>query len=325
MTSTKSISKLSRDAHDAGVGNLVRVTKAIGDPLRAQIVQTLAEDAFGVLELCDVFGMAQPAMSHHLKILSEAGLVSRRKEGTTVFYQRLAYPDHAIVHTIYDELDLAEVDPSIQIGLAGVYERRSQRSRDFFANNSDAFAQQSELICSPETYRDSVLELVQHAHPLRRQHALEVGPGTGTLLTDLAKIFKHVTAMDSEPDVVTRIAHEIDAKNVSVLSQDFLKSHTEKKYDLILATMVVHHFPSPARFFTKARQLLHKSGLVIIAELCAHDQEWVQSACGDLWLGFKEEEIQNWAHRAGLEVRDQQFLAQRNGFRVQVLSMAARD
>ena len=311
--------------HRHGVTEFVRVTKAIGDPLRAQIVHSLAEDAFGVLELCDIFDMAQPAMSHHLKILSEAGLVSRRKEGTTVFYQRVAHPEHSLVPSLYDELDRADLDAEIQNRLGAVHDRRSQRSRDFFANNADAFEQQSELICSPDIYRETVLELVQHSHPLRRRSALEVGPGTGTMLSDLAQNFSQVTAMDTAPEVIASIRDEITDENVNLVTQDFLKSDARQTYDLILAAMVVHHFPSPARFFRQARQLLHKSGLVIVAELCAHDQEWVQEACGDLWLGFREEQMHSWAQRAGLEIRDQQFLAQRNGFRVQVMSMAARD
>ena len=325
MTLSKRESSPEAPTHPHGVNEFVRVTKAIGDPLRAQIVQSLAEDAFGVLELCEIFEMAQPAMSHHLKILSEAGLVSRRKEGTTVFYQRMAYPEHALVPSLYDELDQVELDASISARLGAIHERRSQRSRDFFANNADAFEQQSELICSPDIYRETVLELVQHAHPLRRRSALEVGPGTGTMLTDLAQDFAKVTAMDTAEEVIASIAEEVTHDNVNLVMQDFLKTDTRECYDLILAAMVVHHFPSPARFFKQARQLLHKSGLVIIAELCAHDQEWVQDACGDLWLGFREEQIQNWAQRAGLEIRDQQFLAQRNGFRVQVMSMAAQD
>ena len=40
--------------------------KALGDPLRIEILKVLQKDAFGVLELCSIFNVGQPAMSHHL-------------------------------------------------------------------------------------------------------------------------------------------------------------------------------------------------------------------------------------------------------------------
>ena len=65
-----------------GYENLSRLCRAAGDPLRLEILRSLARDSYGVLELCRIFGMRQPAMSHHLKVLAEAGLVYRRGEGT---------------------------------------------------------------------------------------------------------------------------------------------------------------------------------------------------------------------------------------------------
>jgi ArsR family transcriptional regulator len=48
----------------------------------------LQQNAYGVLELCQIFDIRQSAMSHHLKILANAGLVATRREGTTIFYRR---------------------------------------------------------------------------------------------------------------------------------------------------------------------------------------------------------------------------------------------
>ena len=56
--------------------------------MRVQILKVLQENAYGVLELCQIFDIRQSAMSHHLKILSNAGLVATKREGTTIFYRR---------------------------------------------------------------------------------------------------------------------------------------------------------------------------------------------------------------------------------------------
>jgi ArsR family transcriptional regulator len=59
-------------------------------------------------------------------------------------------------------------------------------------------------------------------------------------------------------------------------------------------------------------------GRIIISELCAHDQLWAREHCGDLWLGFEAGQLSDWAQAAGLESRAELFLAQRNGFQIQV-------
>ena len=59
-------------------------------------------------------------------------------------------------------------------------------------------------------------------------------------------------------------------------------------------------------------------GVLLVTDLCRHDQNWAHDACGDLWLGFDEEELLGWAERAGLKQLEAQYVAQRNGFQVQV-------
>ena len=51
---------------------------------------------------------------------------------------------------------------------------------------------------------------------------------------------------------------------------------------------------------------------------CAHDQAWAREHCGDLWLGFMPDELVEWAADANLELKASVFLAQRNGFQIQV-------
>ena len=55
---------------------ITALCKAAGDPLRMQVLKVLQQNAYGVLELCQVFDIRQSAMSHHLKILANAGLVA---------------------------------------------------------------------------------------------------------------------------------------------------------------------------------------------------------------------------------------------------------
>lgn len=67
---------------------LAALCKAGGDPLRLNVLRALANDSFGVLELAQIFATGQSGMSHHLKVLSQAGLVATRREGNAIFYRR---------------------------------------------------------------------------------------------------------------------------------------------------------------------------------------------------------------------------------------------
>ena len=64
--------------------------------------------------------------------------------------------------------------------------------------------------------------------------------------------------------------------------------------------------------------MLTPSGTLIVSELCAHDQAWTREHCGDLWLGFMPDELVEWAAEGGLKLEASVFLAQRNGFQIQV-------
>ena len=73
---------------DSLAADLASLCKDSADPLRLQVLRVLREDSFGVSELCSIFDIRQPALSHHLKVLAGASLVATRREGNSIFYRR---------------------------------------------------------------------------------------------------------------------------------------------------------------------------------------------------------------------------------------------
>jgi ArsR family transcriptional regulator len=70
-------------------GTLARRFAALSDPVRLRLLSLLATSADGAVCACDLVepvGKSQPTVSHHLKILREAGLVTSEKRGTNVWY-----------------------------------------------------------------------------------------------------------------------------------------------------------------------------------------------------------------------------------------------
>ncbi|RZT85651.1 ArsR family transcriptional regulator [Pseudonocardia sediminis] len=71
---------------------LARVFKALGDPVRLRLLSLIASHAGGeacVCDLTDVFELTGPTISHHLKVLREAGLIIGERRGTWVYYRVL--------------------------------------------------------------------------------------------------------------------------------------------------------------------------------------------------------------------------------------------
>jgi ArsR family transcriptional regulator len=67
---------------------LARIAKALGDPIRLQLVDVLRKHAgrVCVCELVPLFDLSQPTVSHHLKVLREAGLVDCERRGLWAYY-----------------------------------------------------------------------------------------------------------------------------------------------------------------------------------------------------------------------------------------------
>lgn len=309
---------------------VVTIGKATGDRLRIGILQILLEESYSVSELCELFRVAQPALSHHLKILHQAGLVAKRREGNSIFYRRAStanlQTDQEIHLALLRTIDRIPPAPAIVKRAARIYAARRARSEDFFSRNAAQFTAQQARICDPAVYTDTITDMLQqtgivdHQLPGER-HALEVGPGDGQLLAWLAETFEQVTGIDSSANMLEKARQKTQQiPGVTLDHCDFMELPQQCSYQLIIAAMVIHHLASPATFFQQAKCLLQGGGALVIAELCRHDQHWAHDVCGDQWLGFEPQELSQWAARAGFHNIDSQFLAQKNGFRIQIHS-----
>lgn len=70
-------------------GELAKVFKALGDPVRLRLLSMIASRAGGEVCVCDLtpaFDLSQPTISHHLKLLRQAGLIDCERRGTWVYY-----------------------------------------------------------------------------------------------------------------------------------------------------------------------------------------------------------------------------------------------
>jgi ArsR family transcriptional regulator len=148
---------------------LAALCKASGDPLRLEILRVLSHDSFGVLELSQILAMPQSGMSHHLKILTKAGLLTTRREGNSIFYRRMQLPALTLLEplqrTLLETIDAMPLDAAVNERIAAVQAERAERSQQFFAENAAHFREQQELIAAFDVYGVQAAEMLGSCFP----------------------------------------------------------------------------------------------------------------------------------------------------------------
>lgn len=307
--------------------DLAALCKAGGDPLRLNVLRVLANDSFGVLELAQIFAIGQSGMSHHLKVLAQAGLVATRREGNAIFYRR-ALPGGALHAALLEEVDGLPLPGELQTRIAAVHRQRAAVSRDFFARMAASFQAQQDLIAGLPQYRDSLLALLDTLRFAPTATALEIGPGDGAFLPELARRFARVTALDNSAAMLELARQRCAAAglgNVELKLADALEDERREAADCVVLNMVLHHFATPAEAFRRLARLVNPGGSLLLSELCRHDQGWAREACGDLWLGFEQDDLARWADAAGLVPGESLYIGLKNGFQIQLRHFAKPD
>ncbi|WP_045855936.1 ArsR/SmtB family transcription factor [Teredinibacter purpureus] len=300
--------------------------KAAADPLRLDILRALATDSYGVTELCHLFQIKQSSMSHHLKVLATAGLVATRREGNSIFYLR----NHAdqqdqlapLQTTLHETIDKIPLQADLNVRITDVHQQRAHASQHFFAEHIGEFKEKQDLIAAYDVYADQVVELLRSSPIPAYENALEIGPGEGIFLRELATRFQQVAALDNSEAMLRAAQQFADSKNLQNIhfhhNDSRFCTSTGPIFDCAVINMVLHHTPSPAQMFADVSTALKPNAVLLVCDLCHHDQDWARDACGDIWLGFDPQDLGRWATDSGFLEGQSVYFALRNGFQIQI-------
>ena len=218
-----------------------------------------------------------------------------------------------------------------------------RHSLNFFSEHSEKFRAQQDLISPIEEYQSTLTELLDAAlrsngvatnpEPLTTKQAIEIGPGEGIYLAELVKRFEHVIALDNSESMLDRcrkFARKKHFDNIGYIHGDTRSlldlvgqvgrgsSVSARRASCIVANMVLHHNASPRQMFRNVSKLLCDGGIFVVSELFSHEQGWVRDAAGDVWLGFDEQQLHQWALECGMYCDLSSYTALKNGFRIQM-------
>lgn len=279
---------------------LVSVFKALADVSRLRIVGVLLHGTFTVQELTTILGVGQSRISWHLKILTDAGLLSVNRQGTWHYYQ--LSESHEIFNAVRELVErelpgIPEYVADCQI-VARIFDERRTRSRSFFdtvATQWDVLART--LLPMPE-YEPALLSLLPCCDRLA-----EVGVGTGALLVSLAEKASSVIGVDHSPamlDEAKRKAGQFRPGGIDFRLGDMHHlPFPDADLDSVVLNMVLHHAAEPQVVLREMRRVLRPGGLLLLAELQRHDNESAREQLADQWLGFDGSELNGWCMGAG--------------------------
>ena len=281
---------------------MIDLFKALADPCRLRLVAVLLRGEFTVQELTRILGMGQSRISRHLKILTEAGVLSVKRQGTWSYYR--AGEENvffgAIRAPFERELDKLPQRRDDLTALAVALEARRRRSLEFFDRHARQWDSLSRTLLPVPDYLDRLLALVPHVATL-----LEIGVGTGALLPSLSSLAAEVIGVDHSPAMLDEARRRLVADGETGVELRLGEmTHlpiSDGGAGCVVANMVLHHAADPLAVLAEIFRVLEPGGILVLADLARHEREWAREQLADQWLGFDEDELQGWLKTTGYE------------------------
>jgi ArsR family transcriptional regulator len=281
------------------------VLRAVGEETRFRIVALLRHGELTVSDLTDILGQSQPRISRHLKLLTDAGVVDKHREGTWAFFDLVG--DGAIGELI--DAVLAQTDEHDAV-LAADHDRlevvrahRAAAAQEYFSGVATRWDHERSLHAPDDVVEAAILETLG-ARSYRS--ILDIGTGTGRMLqllvggrTDIAR----AVGLDSSHSMLAVARANLEraeVRGIELRQGDVYSPPLDPGFDLIVIHQVLHFLEDPARAVREARRLLAPGGRMLIVDFAPHSLEFLRSDHAHRRLGFRADMVTAWLKQCGL-------------------------
>jgi ubiquinone/menaquinone biosynthesis C-methylase UbiE/DNA-binding transcriptional ArsR family regulator len=284
----------------------VNAFKAAGEPTRVRILLLLAAGELSVKDLTVILSQSQPRLSRHLKLLAEAGLVERFREGSWVYF-------HVSDRTAAQRLALhilESIDPRDTVirrdreRASALKKERELAAQEFFREHASDWDRIRALHVS-ETDVETAMRAELGAGPF--ELFVDLGTGTGRILELFAPTYERALGLDLNQSMLTYARSKL-----STLGLSRAQVRHGDIYNLVLAdnsasvvTMhqVLHFLSDPRRAILEAARVLAPGGRLLIVDFAPHTLDFLRETEAHERLGFAEGLICQWLTEAGLGLR----------------------
>lgn len=283
---------------------LSELHKALADDTRLRIVRVLSRATFSVQELTAILGLAQPTVSHHLKILAAAGLVISRREGTWSFYSLASGAESGVADLITEVRRLLEQHPPERSeqdlnSVQDTLRERQSKSLSYFEQVAPEWSAERERQFSEPIPVDQIVSGLS-----KTDTVAELGCGSGNLLGELAPHCKELIGVDYSPAMLEQARKKLSTRSTEVELRLGSLEHLplgDSSIDCAVACMVFHHLSHPPQALADTFRILRPGGRLVVVDLAKHSDETMRERFADLWLGFEIAEFRSWVELAGFK------------------------
>lgn len=280
------------------------IFRALADATRLRIVALLRTMELSVGELAQVLGQSQPRVSRHVKILCDAGVAERRKEGSWVF---VALGSGAMVAPVITALDAwGEIEPdhwavADAARLAAVRADRAASAASWFEANAGQWdAIRSLHIAESEV--EAAMSAVLGDAPIGQ--LIDIGTGTGRMLELFAGRAGQALGIDRSSEMLRLARAKLSERglaNTELRQADlYALPLSDDAADVAIVHHVLHFAQQPGAAIAEAARVLKPGGRLLIADFAAHDREDLRAKDAHTRLGFADEQMATWFAAAGL-------------------------
>lgn len=290
----------------AELDEIVARMKAVGEPTRLRILALLRLGDLAVGELVDILGLSQPRLSHQLKVLTSAGLVSRLPEGAWVFYRAKSHgPESDVIDLALGQADLS----------AGVFAKDRRELDAVLADRADAASAYFDAVADQWDaeralhYPESAIEaaLLDVVGPGPFAQVIDLGTGTGRILSLLAPRAQHAEGLDLSHQMLTVARSNLlksGLGNAQVRQGDASASPFETaSADLVVIHQVLHFIVRPSLVIEEADRILKPGGRLVIIDFAPHTLEFLRTDHGHRRLGVADDALAEWGKGTGLTLQ----------------------
>src|SRR5258707_8159614 len=288
----------------ASMNELLATLRAAAEPSRLRLLILCARGELTVSELAEILGQSQPRVSRHLKLLCEAGLLDRFREGSWVFYRlSTGKAARALARQLVAACD--DSDPTIALDLqrlSAIKRQRADLASPYFRENAPQWHRIRSLYVDEREVEAALVDIIASAEP---RDLLDVGAGTGRLLEILAPRVGRVLGIDQSREMLSVARVNLERAglgNGSVRLGDMYQlALPDASFDAVVIHQVLHYADRPAAAIAEAARVLRPNGILILVDFAPHTLEFLRDEHAHRRLGFAEIEVAEWCRSAGLD------------------------
>jgi len=279
--------------------------QALADPTRLRILALLRIMELSVGELAQILGQSQPRVSRHLKVLSDAGVLERRKEGSWVFLT-LSSPERteplfALIDAWSDEATRA-LFASDGARTETIRADRAEAATRYFTSHAEVWDQIRSLHVA-ESEVERAIDRALGKRPLGR--LVDIGTGTGRMIELFGPRASAAIGIDRSSEMLRLARVKLEAVGISSSLRQgdmYALPLADESADSVIIHQVLHYAHSPATAIAEAARVLAPRGTLLVVDFAAHDREELRASDAHIRLGFDDDVMAGWFAGAGLTV-----------------------